>query len=74
MSGEIRSIGGVPFGPTGLIAAAEWTRERLAAFGVPHPGGNRLQAARALLLDVQARRVVVTPEAEDPLNQVTEAQ
>lgn len=74
MSGEIRSIGGVPFGPTGLIAAAEWTRERLAAFGVPHPGGNRLQAARALLLAVQAHRVVVTPEAEDLLNQVTEAQ
>lgn len=70
---EMRTVDGVPFGPTALIAAVEWTRERLAAFGVPYPAGNRLQRARALMEDVNSRRVVLTPDGED-LDRVTEAQ
>jgi hypothetical protein len=74
MSGVIRTIGGVPFGPTGLIAAIDWTRERLSAFGIPFPAGNRLQKARSLLTDVQDRRVILTSDADDALDRVTEAQ
>lgn len=74
MSDAIRTIGGVPFGPTGLIAAADWTRDRLMAFGIPFPPSNRLQGAQAFLRDLQEGKVVLAPEADDVMLLVTEAQ
>jgi len=65
---------GIPTGPSAQIAAAEWTRERLAQFGVPFPAGNRLQRAKALLEDVNAMRIVLTPDDDALLDSVTEAQ
>lgn len=68
---ETRSI---PVGPTAQAAAAEWTLDRLAAFGVPLPAGNRLQRARALIHDVNTRRIVLVPDDADLLERVNEAQ
>lgn len=64
---------GIPVGPSGQIAAAEWTRERLAQFGIPFPPGNRLQRARALLEDVNAKRIAITND-DALLERLTEAQ
>ena len=64
---------GIPVGPSGQIAAAEWTRERLAQFGVPFPPGNRLQRARALLEDVNAKRISITND-DILLERLNEAQ
>ena len=69
-----RASGGIPTGPSAQIAAAEWTRVRFAQFGVPFPAGNRLQRAKALLEEVNARGFVLTPEDDGLLDRVTEAQ
>jgi hypothetical protein len=65
---------GIPTGPTAQIAAADWTRERLAAFGVPLPGGNRLDRAKSLLEDINACRIVLTADDDASLERVNEAQ
>jgi hypothetical protein len=74
MNASIGTIGGIPFGPTGLIAAADWTRDRLVAFEVPFPSGNRLQSARSLMADLQAGRACLRPNEDDLIDRVTEAQ
>ncbi|MGE3492016.1 MAG: hypothetical protein AB7N29_18570 [Vicinamibacterales bacterium] len=53
---------------------AEWTQERLGAFGVPLPAGNRLQRARSLIEEVNERRVVLSSEDRELLERVNEAQ
>lgn len=70
---EIRPVGGISFGPTSLIAAADWTRARLSTFGVPFPPGNRLQRAQSLLKDLQAGRLALAADSA-LVDQVTEAQ
>jgi hypothetical protein len=70
---DIRPIGGIAFGPTALIAAVDWTRERLRAFGVPFPAGNRLQLAQGLLRELQGGRVTLTADSAS-VDRVTEAQ
>jgi hypothetical protein len=72
-SSEIQPVGGISFGPTSLIAAADWTRARLSTFGVPFPPGNRLQRAQSLLKNLQARRPVLAADSA-LVDQVTEAQ
>ena len=64
----------IPTGPSAQVAAADWTRERLAAFAVPLPPGNRLGRAKALLEDINARRVVLTEADDALLERVNEAQ
>lgn len=64
----------IPTGPSAQIETANWTRERLAEFGIPFPAGNRLQRAKALLEDVNARRVVLIPDDDSLLDRVAEAQ
>lgn len=65
---------GIRFGASGFIAAEEWTRKRLHEFGVPQPSGNRLSKAGALIRDVNERKVVLNPDDDNTLYQVTEAQ
>ena len=73
MSDVRSSTDRIPAGPSGQIAVAEWTHRRLADFGIRLPAGNRLQRARRLIEDVNARRVVLSPDSAD-LASVTEAQ
>jgi hypothetical protein len=65
---------GIPTGPSAQIAAAIWTRDRLAAFHVPLPGGNRLERARSPLEEVNSGRAALTPDADELLEQLNEAQ
>jgi hypothetical protein len=44
-----------PLPPSGAVAAADWTLDRLATLGVTAPPGNRLQRARNLLSKVNAQ-------------------
>lgn len=69
-----RQTQAIPTGPTAQIEAASWTRQRLAAFDVPLPGGNRLERAKALIEDVNERRVVLAADNSALLDQVNEAQ
>jgi hypothetical protein len=64
----------VRFGPTGLIDAAEWTLKRLAELGVKLPRGNRLQNAKALINRVNNKELVLDPDNDQLLDEVTEAQ
>ncbi|MCH7749158.1 MAG: hypothetical protein IH939_13795 [Acidobacteria bacterium] len=65
---------GIRIGPSGFVAAAEWTRERLDLFGVPQPPGNRLIKAEQLIRDVNDRRFVLRPDDDTLLYRVSEAQ
>lgn len=64
----------VPRGPSGAIRAAEWTLDRLREIGVHIPAGNRLQMAKRLLVDVNAERVILSPDDDRLLRAVAEAQ
>src|SRR5690242_13543995 len=64
----------VHLGPTGLLAAAEWTLQRLRDLGVNLPSGNRLQVARALIDRVNRNQITLRPEDDPLLEDVTEAQ
>jgi hypothetical protein len=65
---------GIPTGPSAQIAAAIWTRDRLAAFHVPLPGGNRLERSRSLLEEVNSGRATLAPDAHELLERLNEAQ
>ena len=64
----------VQFGPSGLIDAAEWTLKRLAELGVNLPAGNRLQTAKTLIARVNNGQLVLNPDNDRSLYEVTEAQ
>lgn len=64
----------IRFGASGFIAAAQWTRKRLEEFSVPQPAGNRLSKAGDLIREVNDRKIVLTPDDDQTLYRVTEAQ
>lgn len=66
--------GPVESGPSGGIAAADWTLRRLEELGVRIPPGNRLVQARRLLAEVNSGKPPLTPSDERVLKRVAEAQ
>lgn len=74
MTNGQQPIGGIPTGPGAQIAAAQWTLDRLAEFGVALPAGNRLQRAKALLQDLNAGRIALAETDSAIVERINEAQ
>lgn len=64
----------IRIGASGIIDAALWIRNRLSDFNVPQPAGNRLMKACTLLQDANQRKILLRPDDEKTLYEVTEAQ
>lgn len=63
----------IRFDPPGLLAAAQWTRDRLVKYGVRQPPGNRLHRAQAFIKEVDERPLQLKADDHGLLTQVTEA-
>lgn len=66
--------GPVESGPSGGIAAADWTLRHLEQLGVRIPPGNRLARASRLLEEVNSGKHALTPDGEHLLKRVGDAQ
>lgn len=73
-SGWNRTGSDIPLGPSGAIVAADWALERLSELGVSVPPDNRLMRAKRLLTDVNNEKIPLSPEDDELLFRVAEAQ
>lgn len=64
---------GINIGPSGLMAAADYIRKKIYGFNISLPSGNRLERAKKLIEDVNAKRRNISQNNKRLINLVNEA-